>query len=293
MPLVSIADLNGPPDEVAYRTEQARQLSAMYDEFITFDDGHYRAPGIHASELYPCLRKVIYSLLDVPRKPMVAKFWKQRFKMGSAIHSMVQADFHKMTAKSRALAYAAEFASTRGLFLKFEDELPCTPEHQALAAHYNIHSACDGVFTFYEDNPNNEQKTPSPVLRVGLEIKSEAPNGYESLRAPKPEHVRQGHIYMACLDLPLMWFFYMNKGNQNNTESSHPYLIPFQSEVWREVEERCQEALALAARKELPPRTETIVCEFCPWSYECKPDNAKWGQNNNTSRRDALRRPGE
>jgi hypothetical protein len=269
MPLASIADLNGPEDEIIRRVNQAKRLSAMYDEFVVEDtDDKYRPPGIHASELYPCMRKSVYSLLDYPKNGRVPKFWKQKFKVGHALHKMMQDDFHKMAkhmAKQDALGLAREFAEKEGLVMEFQDEVPCGPEHQALAAHYNIQSSADGVFTF------RERTTGLVVLRIGLEIKSEAPDGFKDLKAPKSEHVRQVHLYMACLDLPLMWFFYLNKGNNNNTNSEAPWLIHFQPAVWREVEARIQEVHGFAARNELPERVETIICEFCPWAHVCQP----------------------
>lgn len=273
MPLVTIADLNGPPEEVQECVAIAKELSLLYDYLANTDeDGKTRAPGIHASELYPCIRRAVYSLLAVERKPRVSKFWRQRFKVGHAIHGMVQADFHELSRRSlleNAWRQAERVAKAHDYIIEFEDEVKVAPELQALAEYYNIHSSCDGVFCFYH------RTTGELKLRVGLEIKTEAPDGYEKLRAPKDEHVRQTHLYMACLDVPLMWFFYMNKGNQNNTASTSPYLIAFKTEIWLEIEGRCKEAIAFAKDNALPDRAEGIWCEFCPWSYTCQPDNSK------------------
>lgn len=272
MPLATIDDLNGPLDEVARRIEQAKGLSVLYNTFVEHEvDGHDRAPGIHASELYPCLRRAVYSARGQPRQPKVSKFWRQRFKMGSAVHSWLQDDFHRMARADKApwVSQVAEQAASLGellsLHMTFEDEIVCAPDKQEVAAYFNIQSSCDGIFTF-RDAPGGP-----PVLRIGLEIKSESPDQYAKLNEVKPEHLRQGHLYMACLDLPLMWFLYVNKGNQNNTPSAGPYLVPFNPYVWQEVEARCAEVLALSARGELPARTETILCEFCPFSYTCQP----------------------
>ncbi len=269
MPLVSIRDLNGNPDEVTKRVVQAQKLSALYDDFLTYEEpnGTERAPGIHASELYPCLRKPVYSLMGVPRKPRVSKFWKQRFKMGHAIHDFVQGDFERMAALSRktALHAATQLAEEMHCYLEFTREVAVSPQLQEIARYYQIYSHCDGVFSFFD------KETRECMLRVGLEIKSEAPDGYEKLKEPKPEHVRQAHIYMAALDLPLMWFFYMNKANQNNTNSKYPYLVIFQTAIWNEIEERCKEVHLHIVNNKMPDRTEGIWCEFCPWSYDCKP----------------------
>lgn len=294
MPLATIADLNGPPAEVAARIKQATTLSAMYDEFIALeqevpDDGK-RAPGIHASELYPCLRKPVYSLSLVPPRRRVSKFWLQRFKVGHAVHAMVQNDFHRMAKRSQtraAMRFAAQQAEELDLDMFFQDEVPIHPSLQPLAAHYQIHSSADGIFTF-ADRQHGE-----PMLRVGLEIKTESPDEYAKLKAPKPEHMRQAHLYMAVLDLPLMWFFYTNKGNQNNTESKAPYLVVWDPMIWQEVEGRMQIVHEHVRAGTMPERNAGIYCEFCPWSYTCAPPDLHATQRTRpTTRRDIVRAPG-
>jgi CRISPR/Cas system-associated exonuclease Cas4 (RecB family) len=294
MPLASINDLNGPPEEVVRCIEQAKTLSAMYDEFLQLeqdkpDDGH-RKPGVHASELYPCLRKPFYSLTLVEPRRRVSKFWLQRFKVGTAVHRMMQDDFHRMAKRSQkrlAMRLASHRAEELDADLHFEDEVPVGPEHQPLAAHYKLYSHADGVFTF------TNRTTGQVILRIGLEIKTESPDEYAKLKEPKSDHVRQAHLYMAALDLPLMWFFYMNKGNQNNTNSHAPYLVVWQPKVWAELEGRIKIVHEHVARNELPPRNETIVCEFCPWNYTCAPSSLHMqsGQKPAT-RRETIRGPG-
>ncbi len=289
MSLVSIADLNKPIEVLTPYIEMAKKLSAVYDDFVLLEqDGHDREPGIHASELYPCLRKPVYSLMGVPRKPMVSKFWKQRFKVGKATHKMVQDDFHalaKRSQKGHAMRVAAALAQEMDCTVEFEDEAPVSPKHQPLAAHYQIFSSADGVFVF------RTKATGEVVLRVGLEIKTESPAEYEKLKEPKKEHVRQAHLYMANLDLPLMWFFYINKGNQNNTPSTSPWLITWQPQVWEEIEARMQTVHGFVARGEHPERNEGVYCEFCPWKYTCQPSNMTQSQRP-PSRKEDIRRPG-
>ncbi len=278
MALASIGDLNGSPEEVSMRIRQAKTLSSMYDDFLDLeqevpDDGS-RQPGIHASELYPCLRKPFYSLSRVEPQKRISKFWLQRFKVGHAIHGLLQHDFKRMAKRSQLrqmMRFASKSAEELDLDLFFEDEVTIAPDKQALAKHYQIFSSCDGVFTF-ADRQNGE-----PLLRIGLEIKTESPDEYAKLKEPKPEHLRQGHLYMACLDLPLMWFFYTNKGNQNNTNSEAPFLVVWNPLIWQEVEGRMQIIHDHVQRGEPPERNEGIFCEFCPWSYTCQPSNINTG----------------
>jgi hypothetical protein len=287
MALAQIKDLNGPPEEVARRIEQAKKLSELYDSFIAFDqeDSHDRPPGIHASDLYPCARKAVYAVLDIPKKNRISKFWKQRFKVGHAIHDMVQKDFHKMArqqVKEEAQTFAFHIAREMNCRMTFEDEAEIKPSLQPLAAHYNIHSSCDGIFSFFDLD------TDELVLRVGLEAKSKSQDEYAKLKVPEGQHARQAIVYMACLDLPLMWFFYMNKSNQNNTNSNAPWLMVWQPELWNEVAGRCSDVLAAAAVNELPPREVTVVCEFCPWAYTCQPPNVMKDYVRPPTRRDSL-----
>lgn len=273
MGLTRIRDLNGPVDEVRELIQTAKQLSLLYDAYCNReepDDGS-RAPGIHASELTPCLRRGVYTLINYPKRSKSTKFWRQRFKVGHALHAAIQKDFHTIAelskkAKKDAFSFAKGLAFERGWTVEFESEVKLAPGLQELSTRYNLHSSADGVFTFYAHG--------QPVLRVLLEIKTESPQNYEKLTKPKQEHLEQVHMYMAALDIPLTWFFYFSKGTQNNTSSEWPYLLPFDPAIWAVVEQRCQTALAHQAAGTLPEPEPTILCEFCPYAYACRPQPA-------------------
>ena len=266
MPLVSIADLNGPPEEVAACIEQAKALSALYENYLaTEEDKSDRPPGLHASEIAGCLRQAVYTLLATEKRSRPSSFWRRKFKMGHAVHEMVQDDFQRLARRTQATRAAADLARRRGWRLSFEPEVPIAPHLQPLAARLSVYSKCDGVFTFHN------AWTDEPVLRVGLEIKTQSPGDFEKLKEPVREHLLQTHLYMRCLDLPLMWLFYFSKGTQNNTESLAPFLVPFDPDVWQEVETRCLVALEAGARGELPAREESIRCDFCPYVWGCQP----------------------
>lgn len=283
MPLAKISDLNGPPNEVGACISVARTLSTMYEDFLRSfpGDSHERAPGIHASELNKCLRQTAYSLRAVQKKEDIAPSWRKRFEIGHAVHNMVQAHFKRMCVQ-KSKEVAADLASRYGWYVSFESEVKCSPEHQELARHYKIYSSCDGVFTF------TDPETGTVMLRVGLEIKSEAPDSFEKLKEPKPDHVQQTHVYMACLDLPLMWFFYFNKGNQNSTESGAPWLVVWNPDIWQRLAKRAEEVLSHDAAGTEPDREEGTHCEFCPYSWKCEPSKLAYKNRKFIS----VRRPG-
>lgn len=261
--LASIADLNRPLEDIQPYIDLAKSLSRMYDNFLeNFEEDRSERPkGIHASELNKCLRQTYYSLVGLEKKNSVDLGMRRRFHVGHAVHGMVQKELHKMA----AIAQAEEMAQRNGWYLEFADEVKIAPEHQALAAKYKIYSSCDGVFTF------RELEHGEVVLRVGLEIKTEAPDGYAKLNAPKKDHIMQVHVYMACLDLPLLWFFYMNKGNQNTTPSQHPWLVTFNPSYWDILMKRADEVLQHEASGKAPAREDGNHCGFCPYSWECQP----------------------
>lgn len=257
MPLVTVNDLySQPPEEIRLRMEQAQKLSELYETHLAHgDDGPPRTGGIHASELSPCDRRVVYSLMNTERRSDITNDWKKRFLMGHAIHNMLQEQFYKMERRS-------------GQTIEFRPEVEISPDkpEQFLAQKWNIHSHCDGVFTVREKSGGDV------IFRCIIEIKSASPAEYEKLKGPKPEHIEQAHVYMACLDIPMVWFIYYNKGNQNYTGSDSNFFQTFNMDIWEGLEERFQKYHEYSSQGVLPPKTETMLCELCPWSWTCQPD---------------------
>ncbi len=268
MPLTRIADLAQPKEDLEPYLEMAGSLSKLYESLLeNWQENHAdRPPGIHASELNKCLRETFYTLTNVEKQNSVSVNMRRRFHIGHAVHAMVQKELHKLAAYHQA----EEVAQQNGWYLEFEDEVVINPEKQELAAKYKIYSSCDGVFTF------RESEHGEVVLRVGLEIKTENPDGYEKLKQPKKEHIEQMHVYMACLDLPIVWFFYMNKGNQNTTPSRDPWLLTFDHAIWERLEGRAREVLHHEETRTLPTREEGQHCTFCPYSWTCLPSNLQY-----------------
>ena len=292
--LVTIADLN-QVDRAREGIELAKQLSLLYDEYVNTEDDTAPAPppgpprprlaGIHASEFSKCIRQMTYSLLAYPKKSSVNKFWRQRFKVGHAIHDMVQTDYERMAARTRNV----ERQKTKGRewSLDFEREVQVSQTLQLVAKELRLEGHADGVFTFRQGLFREGEKAP-PRLRVLSEIKTESPKEFEKLVRPRDEHIAQAHIYMAALDIPLTWFFYFSKGTQNNTNSEAPWLTVFNPDVWRDCERKCRMGLNFFERKELGPREESIGCQFCSYAWNCQPHILQPG---GTLHRDMLRVP--
>lgn len=267
MGLVSISDLfTQPPDMLAWYRVWAQDLGEMYNNFVRQDDedvsfevgwhgAKARSAGIHASELSgTCQRPVWYSLTGEQRTDAeLDPFWKKKFRVGHVYHAMVQEDWRRLCEKSNGM-------------LTFEREVRIDPELQLIAKQYDIQSSCDGVINFH-DQPGGP-----PVMRVGLEIKTESPDQYKDLKKPKDQHLRQTCVYMKCLDVPLLWTMYINKGTQNEVPSKPPWIFDFDHKLWNTIESEVKHIVHLATVNEIPDRSEGIWCEFCGYGAACQPD---------------------
>ena len=249
MGLVTIRDLlTQPKDLIALYRTWAYDLGDMYDNFVKSDEDDVsfevgwhgakaRSSGIHASELSgECRRTVWYSLRGETRSDQeLDPFWKKKFRVGHVYHAMVQEDWRRLCEKSDGM-------------LTFEREARIAPELSAIAEQYDIQSSCDGIINFH-DRPGEP-----PILRVALEIKTESPDQFKDLKAPKPQHLRQTCVYMKCLDVPLCYTQYINKGTQNIVPSKPPWVFSFDFDLWNKIEGEAKQVIHLATINELSPR---------------------------------------
>jgi hypothetical protein len=244
-------------------TEFIRQDHETYSYTVTDFAENTRAVGFHASELSGCLRRLVYAICGTEKKQGndINVNMKMRFRHGTGVHAMLQNDFSRMAQKSHGRLY-------------FQPELKISPELQEIAAQYDLHSHCDGVFTFCAYSQELGQWYP--YLRVGAEIKTQSDGDFESTKEPKADHKDQTCIYMKCLDLPLMWTLYYNKSNCNITAPSAPWLFQFDEKRWNNLVGRMHLANGYKERQELPPREVGMPCSWCPYSWHCQPPRSKY-----------------
>jgi CRISPR/Cas system-associated exonuclease Cas4 (RecB family) len=268
MALLTIADLLAKRSLDTQYKDLAQALNGMYEEFLDNEEGdaRERPPGLHASEISGCPRKAVYTLSNTEKREktethMSMRVWKRRFKIGHKVHDMFQEDFERM-ARAKGLHQFLQ----RGYRIAFKKEVTVNPtKGMYYASKWDIYSHCDGVFVIYDHEDN-------ALVRVALEIKTMSPDDFEKTNKPKPEHIEQAHVYMACIDVPFAWFLYYNKGNQNYTGSDNPsFFVTFDEKLWATLEARFEMFHMHAAMRTLPDREEGIVCEFCPYAHTCKP----------------------
>lgn len=268
-PLMTIADLTNfqTKEALAPYLEEARSLHKIYFGYVLNsqnDSYEYkvelfgsktRAQGIHASEISSCMKQLVYGIMGTERRPdpdTMDLNMLMRFRIGTAVHAMLQADWHRIAEKDPNIL--------------FEDEVTIHPDLGGACAEWNLHSSCDGVITIL--------KGGVPYMRVGMEIKTESYQGFNGLKKPRPKHVEQTMLYMRALDLPLMWTLYYNKSNSNIVPAAPPYLFKFDDNLWsNDLEMRFARATYRASINKLPEKTEGMHCKWCPFSYTCKPTN--------------------
>jgi hypothetical protein len=270
MRLVTISDLEQPQHTKSLLIERAMQLGKWYHEFKKTDTEGYeytvriggdrtRKPGIHASEISRCSRLLTYSVRGEQRIATESNHadanMRMRFSLGNAVHAMVQNEMRRMCARL-------------GGAVSFHDEVKISWELGGVAAQWGVDSSCDGVFVFWIEVDGEAL----PYLRVGFEIKTKSGPEFEKLVKPDDDHMEQTCLYMAALDLPLMWVFYYNKSNSNWTSSEPPWLFQFDRHLWETtLQPRFGAVHQNAQTGELPPRQEGRHCGWCPYSWTCKP----------------------
>lgn len=265
--LLRISDLQSlPVDKRAVILKEVHQLTNTYYNFIknhnhtfTFEVKIFadetREAGIHASEVSGCFRRFVYALMNTEKVTKTSDVnMKMRFRLGHAIHAMVQNDWHTIAEQS-------------GGRIMFEDEVRIHPSMGGPAALWNLHSSCDGIITICKQ----EEGAWTPWIRSGMEIKTESGPQFEDLKSPRDYHEEQVCIYQKALDLPLMWTFYYNKSNSNITASQPPWVFEFDQTLWESLEVRFVMAMQRAETNTLPDREEGMPCRWCAFSWHCNP----------------------
>jgi len=210
-----------------------------------------RAAGIHASEI-SCSRRVVYCLTKTEQRQEHDIDWLLRFEMGHAVHGMLQNLFKEMATESESR-------------MTFEPEFKIDSTLGKYAEMWSIDSSCDGVMTFFDYDGK-------VTRRMVLEIKTKSDDSYDKLTAPEPQHIEQAHVYMACLDIPVAWFLYWNKNNQNYTQTSiEPFVVRFDEKLWHNLMERFDTIHHHALAGTLPDRRVSFECQLCPYKHTCNP----------------------
>jgi CRISPR/Cas system-associated exonuclease Cas4 (RecB family) len=196
---------------------------------------------------YPmgCGRKLYYSYIGEPSEGAIEPKLQRIFDTGTAIHTQLQ-------------SYLGEIAQRSEGEFEFTPEADISPDNNKVADRMDISGHTDGIITVH---------VPDLTVRFGLEIKSINDNGYKATKGPHAEHIMQGTVYQACLDLPVFLFLYYSKNDSNMAEFIHP----FDKLRWQAIVDKLTYVQEMAMKKEMPPREVSYQCSTCRWKKTCKP----------------------
>lgn len=225
---------------------------------LLIGDSDRRKNIFHASEIgrltgktldgkYPmgCGRALYYSYIGAKSENSWEPKLRRIFDTGSAIHLQLQ-------------LYLAQYAKKHKKTDKFEAEVSINPENNAMADRYDISAHMDGAYEFI---------IPAIHARAGLEIKTINDAGFKGTSGPHAEHLIQGTVYQACLDLPIMIFLYYNKNDSSMAE----YVQVFDPQRWDAITRKLDYVREHALRQEEPEREQSFACRNCKYAQICKP----------------------
>lgn len=212
--------------------------------------GHSSGKSLCGKYSMGCGRKLCYEYKDdVEKRGRIKPRIRRIFDTGSAVHLQIQ-------------GYLADLAEEEGDI--FECEVPAFPETSEVGDLFDIGGTSDGIWTVLTKDK----------IRFGVEIKSMKHELFEKLTRVKPEHLVQGTVYCALLDIPFMLYLYYDKNDSNWLE----FPVPFNEDIWNAVVEKLTMVRDHALSGTMPPREITFFCEKdCPYAYHCKPKQHREG----------------
>jgi hypothetical protein len=206
---------------------------------------HPRKGGIHPSAMYStCLLKIYYEAIGTQQQVVHEARQMLVFALGTAVHGMFQ-------------SYG--IAGAWGDYYVPEVAIGETPLAKSLMI--EGHADADNIIVV-------DEIAGAPIFEVGVvhEYKSINDNGFKGLKGrPKPSHAQQATVYSACLNRPVVVYFYLNKDNSNIED----FPIPFQPHIW-DIMQKKAEVVRDAVLAKTPPRGEYgYHCKQCGYENQC------------------------
>jgi len=168
------------------------------------------------------------------------------FGTGDAIHDQLQ-------------GYCKEIADDSDGTEEFEAEVRLYPDDSPISKEWEIKCRADGLYIVYLNDATG--------IKFCLEIKSINDNGFQKLSGPKPEHLVQLQIGMACADTPLGLTLYYNK----NDSAMAQWRDTFNHDIWNAVKEKIYMVREHAFENTPPPRESGSHCKECRYAWVCEP----------------------
>lgn len=171
-----------------------------------------------------------------------------RLDSGHALHGMFQYFMEAMTASPTGGRKIADFRR----------EVAIAPDQQPMADALSIYSTIDGVY----------HVGCIPSL---LEFKTIGVASFDKLTRPKPGHLTQGQVYMACMDVPTISFVYMSYEARPRLKE---FVVGFDRHHWLAIVDKIERVRTCANTGGRPVEEGgQWFCRSCDYRYLCtRPD---------------------
>ena len=238
---------------------QVFNLEGAYVEWVDSEKQDDRSGVFHPSAVGMCARRNVYEFIGTPRIKAAKTADLETFRMGHAVHHIVQT----------ILADLDKILRPKGIEYTFYPEIPFDPATDTLYHDLGIGGTTDGLLELHHTKLGWRQ-------RGVVEIKSIKDKLYNDLRKPKPDHRMQANLYAFRFDTPIVWFWYYNK---NNSERK-VYTQVADDAALDEAISRFAEQRAHADAGTLPDREESFyMCPRCEYGHTCKPKTLQYVQH--------------
>jgi hypothetical protein len=238
-----LEDLNLVKNYVEGKTEGDQRRLGV---FSASDIGNKSGRSLCGKYPMGCSRLLYYRYVGEEPLEQIPPRLRRIYDTGTMVHIQLQRYL-------KAIAEATDGAET------FADEVKITPENNRVARNLDIESSTDGLWVISVQGQFD--------LRFGLEIKSINDAGFKKLNGPEPYHVVQDHVYMGCMDLPLMTTLYYNKNDSSMAE----YPMSFTTEIWDAIVAKIHFVRKRAVDDNPPDREAGYHCRTCRYAHVCKP----------------------
>jgi CRISPR/Cas system-associated exonuclease Cas4 (RecB family) len=102
--------------------------------------------------------------------------------------------------------------------------------------------------------------------RILLEIKTAKSTSFNRIKRPEETWVWQCHVYMEAVGLRAAIILVECKDTQDQKE----FWVPFDDELWGQIESRCLALISAAAARLVPVEQDTSGCRFCDYGNVCE-----------------------
>jgi len=231
---------------------QVFDLENTYVEWVESQPQDDRRGHFHPSAVGMCGRRNVYEYIGTPRVQAAKADDMEIFRIGHAVHHLVQTILGDL---DRVLA-------PQGIEYTFRPEVPFDPETDTLYQDLGIGGTTDGLLELYHAKEGWTQ-------RGVVEIKTIKDEHFNSLRAPKPDHLMQANLYAFRYNMPILWFWYYNKNNSRRKV----FRRAASDESLNAALDRFIVQRGHADAGTLPDREESFyMCPRCEYGHICKPD---------------------